>query len=233
MATRIALAVARRRMRRPSCPAISPLLESPGDLDSPAIPCDRAAGYEDRNSARSMSSLRVKRKPRPCSHFAPIPSQNWTKHEPKRRRNGQRETDRSPTRFPPDQRVTGHGRLALITQRSLVQIQPPQPRQVAEIKGDDGQSAPLVFSADYEVLRPFRARAAAQRRLSSNVFALWRAFPRSPRAGLLSPDFIGTIGARNRLQWRGLASAPWVARHFGSATQGSGWSRCSKVQTGA
>src|SRR6266508_3754815 len=39
---------------------------------------------------------------------------------------------------------------ALITQRSLVQIQPPQPRQVAEIKGDDGQSAPLVFSADYE-----------------------------------------------------------------------------------
>jgi len=121
----------------------------------------------------------------------------------------------------------------LITQRSLVQIQPPQPRQVAEIKGDDGQSAPLVFSADYEVLRPFRARAAAERRLSSNVFALWRAFPRSPRAGLLSPDFIGTIGARNRLQWRGLASAPWVARHFGSATQGSGCSRCSKVQTGA
>jgi hypothetical protein len=40
-----------------------------------------------------------------------------------------------------------------------IQSGPPQPRQVAEIKGDDGQSAPLVFSADYEVLRPFRARA--------------------------------------------------------------------------
>src|SRR2546425_411765 len=33
--------------------------------------------------------------------------------------------------FPQDQRVTGHGHLVLITQRSLVQIQPPQPRRGA------------------------------------------------------------------------------------------------------
>src|SRR2546426_12365834 len=64
-----------------------------------------------------------------CSHFAPIPSRNRTKQEQERRINRKRGTACCRMLFPQDQRVTGHGRVVLITQRSLVQIQPPQPRR--------------------------------------------------------------------------------------------------------
>ena len=63
-----------------------------------------------------------------CSHFAPATPRNRTKRDEERRTIGQRGTVRPKTLFPQDQRVTGHGRVVLITQRSLVQIQPPQPR---------------------------------------------------------------------------------------------------------
>src|SRR5439155_11430565 len=64
-----------------------------------------------------------------CSHFAPVTSRNRTKQEQERRINRKRGTACCRTLFPQDQRVTGHGRVVLITQRSLVQIQPPQPRR--------------------------------------------------------------------------------------------------------
>src|SRR3989442_10210953 len=64
-----------------------------------------------------------------CSHFAPITSRNRTKQEQERRINRKRGTACCRTLFPQDQRVTGHGRVVLITQTSLVQIQPPQPRR--------------------------------------------------------------------------------------------------------
>src|SRR5437870_888352 len=75
---------------------------------------------------------------------APITSRNRTKQEQERRINRKRGTACRRTLFPQDQRVTGHGRVVLITQRSLVQIQPPQPRNVAKPKGPN-RSAPLVF----------------------------------------------------------------------------------------
>src|SRR6266705_579419 len=58
---------------------------------------------------------------------APITSRNRTEQEQERRINRKRGTACCRTLFPQDQRVTGHGRVVLITQRSLVQIQPPQP----------------------------------------------------------------------------------------------------------
>src|SRR3989441_1658908 len=70
-----------------------------------------------------------------CSHFAPITSRNRTKQEQVRRINRKRGTADCRTLFPRDQRVTGHGRLVLITQRSLVQIQPPQPENQADREG--------------------------------------------------------------------------------------------------
>jgi hypothetical protein len=37
--------------------------------------------------------------------------------------------------FPREKRVTGHGRFAFITHRSLVQIQPPQPKETRPLRG--------------------------------------------------------------------------------------------------
>src|SRR5882724_3133391 len=80
-----------------------------------------------------------------CSHFAPITSRNRTKQEQERRINRKGETACCRTLFPQDQRVTGHGHVVLITQRSLVQIQPPQPSR------DEGlavfAAGPFVVSA--------------------------------------------------------------------------------------
>src|SRR5437867_10715342 len=78
-----------------------------------------------------------------CSHFAPTTSRNRTNQDQERRINRKRGTACCRTLFPQDQRVTGHGRVVLITQRSLVQIQPPQPLKQLKPKGPS-DSAPLV-----------------------------------------------------------------------------------------
>src|SRR2546428_5629078 len=98
----------------------------------------RALIADSRRASRSDATRTT------CSHFAPITSRNRTKQEQERRINRKRETAGCRTRFPQDQRVTGHGRVVLITQRSLVQIQPPQPRNVAKPKGPS-DSAPLAL----------------------------------------------------------------------------------------
>ena len=67
-----------------------------------------------------------------CSHFAPITPRNRVERDEERRTIRQRGTACCRTHLLQDQRVTGHGRLVLITQRSLVQIQPPRNH---EIKG--------------------------------------------------------------------------------------------------
>src|SRR5881409_2400279 len=74
---------------------------------------------------------------------APITSRNRTKQEQERRINRKRGTACCRTLFAQDQRVTDHGRVVLITQRSLVQIQPPQPLKQLKPKGPS-DSAPLV-----------------------------------------------------------------------------------------
>src|SRR5437879_6493971 len=79
-----------------------------------------------------------------CSHFAPITPRNRVERDEERRIIRQRGTACWRTPFLQDQRVTGHGRVVLITQRSLVQIQPPQPRNVAKPKGPS-DSAPLAL----------------------------------------------------------------------------------------
>ena len=78
-----------------------------------------------------------------CSHFAPITPRNRVERDEERRIIRQRGTVCCRTPFLQDQRVTGHGRLVLITQRSLVQIQPPQPLKQLKPKGPS-DSAPLV-----------------------------------------------------------------------------------------
>src|SRR5207249_4300336 len=79
-----------------------------------------------------------------CSHFAPITSRNRTKQEQERRINRKRGTACCRTLLPQDQRVTGHGHVVLITQRSLVQIQPPQPPKT---RGYGSRRSPFGFSA--------------------------------------------------------------------------------------
>src|SRR5437867_11618881 len=87
-----------------------------------------------------------------CSHFATVTSPNRAKSDETRRTRKQRGTARCSILFPQDQRVTGHGRVVLITQRSLVQIQPPQPRRD---KGLAVASAdPFVVSAT--ILQPLQ-----------------------------------------------------------------------------
>src|SRR2546422_11127700 len=83
----------------------------------------RALIADSRRASRSDATRTT------CSHFAPITSRNRTKQEQERRINRKRGTACCRTLFPQDQRVTGHGRVVLITQTSLVQIQPPQPRR--------------------------------------------------------------------------------------------------------
>src|SRR5439155_14448218 len=87
-----------------------------------------------------------------CSHFAPIRSRNRTRQEQARRINRQRGTAYCRTPFPQDQRVTGHGRVVLITQRSLVQIQPPQPKKNKGLAGAISL-APSSFSVFFPVGR--------------------------------------------------------------------------------
>ena len=58
---------------------------------------------------------------RGCSHFAPTRLRIRAKQAEEPRINRTHRSARCRTSFPPDQGVTGHGRLALITQRSLDQ----------------------------------------------------------------------------------------------------------------
>ena len=69
-------------------------------------------------------------------------SRNRTEQEQERRINRKRGTARCRTLFPRDQRVTDHGRVVLITHRSLVQIQPPQP---GKAPGKSEPSGGFVF----------------------------------------------------------------------------------------
>src|SRR6266850_5856016 len=88
----------------------------------------RQAFFGPNSTTRSCGRKRVSDATHTiCSHFAPITSRNRTKQEQARCIIRKRGTTDCRTLFPKDQRVTGHGRVVLITQRSLVQIQPPQP----------------------------------------------------------------------------------------------------------
>src|SRR5206468_11322285 len=89
----------------------------------------RALIADSRRASRSDATRTT------CSHFAPITSRNRTKQEQERRINRKRGTACCRMLFPQDQRVTGHGHVVLITQRSLVQIQPPQPYKSSNPKG--------------------------------------------------------------------------------------------------
>jgi len=77
--------------------------------------------------AKAARSSKSRRLAESCSHFAPIPPRNMPKRGQGPRNSKERETPCRYLSFPRDQRVTGHGRLVLITQRSSVQIRPPQP----------------------------------------------------------------------------------------------------------
>src|SRR5882672_4619377 len=78
----------------------------------------RALIADSRRASRSDATRTT------CSHFAPITSRNRTKQEQVRRINRKRGTACCRTLFPQDQRVTGHGRVVLITQRRWVKSSP-------------------------------------------------------------------------------------------------------------
>ena len=87
-----------------------------------------------------------------CSHFATVTSPNRAKSDETRRTRKQCGTARCSILLPKDQRVTGHGRVVLITQRSLVQIQPPQPKKNKGLAGAISL-APSSFSVFFPVGR--------------------------------------------------------------------------------
>ena len=113
----------------------------------------RQAFFGPNSTTRSCGRKRVSDATRTiCSHFAPITSRNRTKQEQARCIIRKRGTTDCRTLFPKDQRVTGHGRVVLITQRSSVQIRPPQPKKNKGLAGAISL-APSSFSVFFPVGR--------------------------------------------------------------------------------
>jgi len=78
-----------------------------------------------------------------CAHFAPMTSRNTAKRGKELRIISQRGTAQPITLFSQDQRVAVTASKPLITQRSLVQIQPPQPSQGRGVSGQ--RRSPLLL----------------------------------------------------------------------------------------
>src|SRR6058998_731561 len=84
------------------------------------------AGIRCRRLSRGLGSYF-------CSHFAPITPRNRVERDEERRTIRQRGTACCRTPFLQDQRVTGHGRLVLITQRSHSSNPAPATNEVARL----------------------------------------------------------------------------------------------------
>ena len=138
--------------------------------------CVSRSGMEHvfAKAARSSKSRRLAES---CSHFAPIPPRNMPKRGQGPRNSKERETPCRYLSFPRDQRVTGHGRLVLITQRSSVQIRPPQPLPSPRDHDGLGGLVCLRLSAHgvrFSVFFPWSGSKGVEGRVVPNVLCGFR-----------------------------------------------------------